>query len=244
MVQTNSPDTQRTPGLINWLGYLALTFLLALPAAVLTVRAGVWQQGLLIYAISCLAAVLLLALSAILLLLPRFAPWRKAIATRAAFTLPGTLLVLSLLAGGSYPPIHDISTDLQDPPVFTAAQQVRGPDSNSLDIDPETIAQQQTAYPDLQPIIIRGSIDEAFDLAVQAATELGWDIYLQDRNAGTIEAVATTNIMGFKDDVVIRVRGNAEGSRVDLRSVSRVGVSDVGANAKRIRAFSERLQGH
>jgi uncharacterized protein (DUF1499 family) len=82
-------------------------------------------------------------------------------------------------------------------------------------------------------------IDQAFDRAVTVAGELGWEIYHQDRNTGVIEAVDTTAIMAFKDDVVIRLRTNADGTLVDMRSVSRVGISDIGANAKRIRAFQE-----
>jgi uncharacterized protein (DUF1499 family) len=81
-----------------------------------------------------------------------------------------------------------------------------------------------------------------FDKAVQVATAMGWDIYLQDRNAGIIEAVDTTAVMGFRDDIVIRVRTNEEGALVDLRSVSRVGVGDLGANAKRIKAFLDAVQ--
>ena len=72
---------------------------------------------------------------------------------------------------------------------------------------------------------------------------MGWDIYNQDRNTGVIEAVDTTAIMAFQDDIVIRVRTNAQGTLLDLRSVSRVGVSDIGANAKRIRAFQQRFSG-
>jgi len=85
-------------------------------------------------------------------------------------------------------------------------------------------------------------IDAAFDRALQMAQALGWEIYHQDRNAGVIEAVDTTAIMAFKDDVVIRVRSNAQGTLLDLRSVSRVGVGDLGANAKRIRTFEQRFQ--
>ena len=85
-------------------------------------------------------------------------------------------------------------------------------------------------------------MDEAFNRALQTAADLGWEVYHQDREAGVIEAVATTRIMGFKDDVVIRVRGSHDGAQVDLRSVSRVGEGDIGANAKRIRAFLEAFQ--
>lgn len=233
-------QSPRLPGLINWIGYLAITLLAILPLAVLTVRSGAWQQGLMLYAIACLGATALMALSVLLLLLPRFNSWRGAIVGRALFALPGTLLLSMMLAGrGDIPPIHDISTDTDDPPVFTAAPEQRGEGSNSLEILAETIEQQRRDYPELQTLLTDIPIDDAFGRAVVVAGNLGWDIYHQDRNAGVIEAVDTTAIMAFKDDVVIRLRTNADGTLVDLRSVSRVGISDLGANAKRIRAFQE-----
>lgn len=235
-------EPQNRPALVNWLGYLALTFLVALPLGVLMVRSGAWQQGLLVYAVSCLAAVILFAMALVMMLLPRFAHWRKALASRALLTLPGTLLFLSILGGGGHPPIHDISTDLEDPLVFTAAAQQRGPQANSLETDPATIEQQVQSYPDLQTFRSSAAFDAVFDTALQVAADMGWDVYREDRNAGVIEAVATTAIMGFKDDVIIRVRTNADGSLVDMRSVSRVGVSDMGANAARIRAFQQALR--
>ncbi len=242
-MNTTTPQTPaRQPAAVNWLGYLALTFLLALPLAVLTVRAGAWQQGLLVYAISCLAAVILLLLALIMLLLPRYAGWRRAVAGRALLTLPGVLLFLSILAGRGYPPIHDISTDLQDPPVFSAAEQQRGPAANTLDTNPETRRLQREGYPDLTTLTSPAPFDRVFDAVVQVATDMGWQIYLQDRNAGIVEAVATTAIMGFRDDVVVRVRTNADGSLVDMRSVSRVGIGDMGANASRIRTFQQALR--
>ena len=244
MTRESSLRSGQQPALVNWLGYLALTFLLTLPLAVLTVRAGAWQQGLLVYAISCLAAVILLLAALVMLLLPRFADWRRAVAWRALLTLPGALLFLSIIGGGNHPPIHDISTDLDDPLVFTAALERRGATANSLDTDPETLGLQREHYPDLQTLESTAAFEQVFDTVLQVATALGWDIYLQDRNAGIVEAVATTAIMGFRDDVVIRVRTNAAGSLVDLRSVSRVGVGDLGANAARIRAFQQALRDH
>jgi len=232
----------KIPGLVNWAGYIALTLLLVLPLSVLAVRSGGWQLGLLLYAIACLGSILLLLLFIVLLLLPRFAPWRKAIALRALLVIPGTALLLSLAGGGGSPRIHDITTDTRDPPTFTMAAQQRGTGSNPLEIDQEVIAQQQQAYPDMQTLVSPLSIDETYSRALQVATDLGWKIYHQDRNAGVIEAVVTTRIMAFKDDVVIRLRSTAQGTLVDLRSVSRVGEGDIGANAKRIRAFREAFQ--
>jgi len=242
MSQAMDARTGQTPALVNWLGYLALALLLALPAAVLMVRSGAWQQGLLVYAIACAGAAVLVLLAVLLMLLPRFSSWRKPIAGRALLALPGALLMLSLLGAGNYPRIHDISTDLQDPPRFTAAEQLRGPDSNSLLTDAETMAAQAQAYPDLQTLQTDLAFEELFERAVRVASDMGWEIYLQDANAGVIEAVDTTAIMGFKDDIVVRVRTNETGALIDLRSVSRVGIGDLGANAKRIQTFMAALQ--
>ena len=236
-------DTDKLPGAINWLGYLAITLLLTTPLAVLTVRSGAWQQGLLLYALSCLGSALVLLAALLFLVLPRFSAWRSATGKRALFAIPGTLLMLSLLTGrGDYPPIHDISTDLDTPPEFVMGSQQRGEDSNSLALDEEVMAQQKAAYPDLQTLVISAPIEEAFARAAATAENMGWEIYHQDLDQGIIEAVDTTSIMGFKDDVVIRLRTNAKGTLLDLRSVSRVGVSDLGANASRIRAFLANFQ--
>lgn len=235
-------QTQNTPRLVSWIGYLGITTLAALPLAVLTVRSGVWQQGLLLYALGCLGAALLLLTAIVMMLLPRFAPWRVAISQRAVLTVPGTLLLLSLLGSrGDIPPIHDITTDTADPPAFSAARAQRGAGANSLDVVPETIEAQLAAYPQLATIRTDSSIESAFYRAGVIAREMGWEIYREDLNAGYIEAVDTTAIMGFKDDIVIRLRTNAGGTLVDLRSVSRVGVSDLGANAARINAFIEQF---
>jgi len=240
----NMDTEKKMPALVRWPGYLAITLLLALPIAVIMVRAGTWQQGLLLYAISCLGATALLALFIVLLMLPGYAPWRSALRQRALVTLPGTLLLAILLAGGGdYPPIHDITTDVSDPPVFTAAQAQRGPHSNSLEIKPDFIEQQVAAYPDISTTRTDLDIENAFARALKVARELGWDIYYEDLNAGVIEAVDTTNIMAFKDDIVIRLQTDAQGTLLDLRSVSRVGRGDIGANAKRIRKFAQAFAG-
>ena len=230
------------PAVVNWLGYLAVTLLLILPLSVLMVRNGDWQQGLLMYAIACLGSTLLIILAIVLLLRTRFNLWRKDILQRALFALPGAALLLALTSGGSYPTIHDITTDTADPPRFTSAASQRGADSNSLEIDEEVIQQQQEAYPNLQTLVTPLPIEDAYRLALEVATDMGWDIYRQDSNAMVIEAVDTTGIMGFKDDVVVRVRSSARGTLVDLRSVSRVGEGDLGANAARINAFVNAFQ--
>jgi len=182
-------------------------------------------------------------MSVIMLLLRRFAPWRSNISLNILFAFPGTLLLLSLLGNGEVPRIHDITTDTENPPVFTRAQEVRGADANTLDIKPDSIAQQRAAYPDLKTLRSSLSPDKAFDRALRTAQDLGWEVYYQDREAGIIEAVDTTRFMAFKDDVVIRIGRDNRGTKLDVRSVSRVGQGDVGANAKRIRRFLEAFQG-
>ncbi len=229
---------QQPSTLVNWLGYLAITLLLLIPLAVLTVRSGAWQQGLLLYALACLGSALTLLVLVILSLLPRFAPQRRALRLRSLAALPGAALIAIQLAGsGDYPPIHDVSTDTGDPPRFVTASKVRGEGANSLDIKADSLDAQRAAYPDLATLRTDLSIESAFAHAVEVAESLGWEVYHQDLNQGLVEAVDTTAIMGFKDDVVIRLRTDEAGTKIDLRSVSRVGVGDIGANAKRIRAF-------
>jgi uncharacterized protein (DUF1499 family) len=143
----------------------------------------------------------------------------------------------------TYPPIHDVSTDLADPPAFVAVLPLRADAPNPPEHEGETVASlQRGAYPDLGPLMVALPVDSAFGLAAAAAREMGWEMVSQDREAGRIEATATTPWFGFPDDVVIRVTSAAGIARVDVRSKSRVGRGDVGANAKRIRAYLERLR--
>jgi len=156
----------------------------------------------------------------------------------ATFALPWSLQ----RTARSVPPIHDISTDTNDPPRFVDVLPLRLDASNGSDYAGDSIAQlQRAAYPDVQPIQLPVTSGEAFTQAYAATERMGWDIAGADSASGRIEATATTTWFGFKDDVVIRVRGNGSGSRVDVRSTSRVGRSDVGANAARIRAYRQEL---
>lgn len=230
-IQTNSR-------LVNTLGYIGVTLLVTLPLAVFAVRSGHWQQGLMLYALTCALSTLALLGGLVLLILPRYRPWRPHLLARYMLLLPGTLLLLGVLASrGDHPPIHDISTDLADPPTFTHADSLRGTTSNSLEIKPDSLAQQQQAYPELHTLRSPMAAPEAFRRALEVAADLGWEVVYQDADNWRIEAVDTTAIMGFRDDIAVRIRSSAEGSVVDLRSVSRVGVGDLGANAARIRAF-------
>jgi uncharacterized protein (DUF1499 family) len=140
---------------------------------------------------------------------------------------------------GSSANIHNISTDLETPPQFIAAIKERGSNSNPLDYSGDIASIQRQFFPDVAPINSDKSQQQAFEHAISTAKNLGWRVYASDAAQGRIEAVDTTLWFGFKDDIVIRIQGLENGSRVDLRSVSRVGRSDLGANAKRILKFTE-----
>lgn len=143
---------------------------------------------------------------------------------------------------GSVPPIHDISTDTTRPPEFVAVLPLRADAPNPVAYGgPEVAAAQMAGYPDLKTHHVNAAPTQAFERALQAARGLGWNIIAADPAAGRIEATDTTFWFGFKDDVVIRIEADASGSKVDVRSLSRVGGSDVGANAARIRAFLKAL---
>jgi uncharacterized protein (DUF1499 family) len=142
----------------------------------------------------------------------------------------------------SVPPIHDISTDTDDPPRFVAVLEKRAGASNPSEYGgPEIAAQQHKAYPDVRPVTLSDPPARAFARALEAARGQGWEIVAEDPAEGRIEATDTTRWFGFKDDIVIRVKPEGAGSRIDVRSVSRVGRSDVGKNASRIRAYVKAL---
>jgi uncharacterized protein (DUF1499 family) len=141
------------------------------------------------------------------------------------------------------PPIHDITTDLENPPTFQAIVPLRADAPNALDRSPELTRQQREGYPDLAPITLPRPSAEVFDRALAAAQAAGWEIVTADKGAGRIEATDTTRWFGFKDDVVVRITPWGSGTRVDVRSVSRVGRGDVGTNARRIREYLDDLQG-
>jgi len=184
-----------------------------------------------------------------------------------AFAMIVPLVGLGQLAGAknkvaSLPFIHDITTDTQDVPTFTDAimsERAQVENVNTVDYagkmaptsektaDGKPVmklvsALQSQAYPNVRPLIMSGSPDVAFGQARAVAKTMGWKIKSDDVSTGIIEATDSTFWYGFKDDVVIRIReSEGGGSVVDIRSVSRVGMSDIGANAARIRTFLKKM---
>jgi uncharacterized protein (DUF1499 family) len=141
------------------------------------------------------------------------------------------------------PKIHDISTDTSDPPAFVDVLPMRTGAKNPVDYKPETAAEQKRGYPDIAPLRLDVPPVEAFNRAEHAARAMGWQIVSVSPAALRIEATDTTLLFGFKDDVVIRVRPQGTGSVLDVRSLSRIGGSDIGTNAKRVRRFLKEVTG-
>jgi len=161
-------------------------------------------------------------------------------ATLAILLAVGTAAVPLAMqrAAQSVPHIHDITTDTETPPAFVALRGVRERSPNGADYGgPAVAAEQRRGYPDLAPLSLRVPPDRAFAMVEATAKALGWQVSAVVPAEGRLEATDTTKWFGFKDDIVVRVAPTLDGSRVDIRSVSRLGQSDLGANARRIHAF-------
>jgi uncharacterized protein (DUF1499 family) len=237
-------------GRVAYLGFaLAVIAALAAAAAGLGSRAELWtfRGGFEVLKWAAWAGLAAAAISLLGLALGFGAP------RRGSTLLLGTLgLVIGLVTAWipwswkqraeQVPPIHDISTDLSDPPAFEAILPLRADAPNSSEYGGDSIAaQQRDGYPDLGPLTLDAPPEAVFLRAVETGREMGWEIVESDPDRGRIEATATTPWFGFKDDVVVRIQSEAGGSRVDVRSVSRVGRSDVGTNARRIEEYFEML---
>ena len=230
---------------------LALTALgaLALGLAALGGRGDWWdfRTGFVLFRAALyggLAAVVVTLTGLVLALLARAGRAALlALATLAALAAVAALPVSYLLAAGRVPPIHDVSTDLDDPPRFVAVLARRQGAPNPADHGGAALAARQRAgYPDLGPARFEPPPDRVLARAVEVARGLGWEIVAAVPAEGRLEATDRTRWLGFRDDVVVRVRPDGAGTRVDVRSVSRVGVSDLGANARRIRGFLDALR--
>ena len=149
-----------------------------------------------------------------------------------------------ILSGVGKPPIHDITTDTLNPPPFVAVLPLRAGAPNPPEYAGGAAAdQQRRAYPDIAPLVVHLSASAAFDRVDAAVRDLGWELVGSDRTSGRIEATDTTFWFGFKDDVVVRItEDSGQGSRIDVRSKSRVGVGDLGTNARRVRELLSRLR--
>jgi uncharacterized protein (DUF1499 family) len=175
---------------------------------------------------------------------------------RKTVTLGSTImaLLLSTIAiaiplsmlnkGKSVPPIHDISTDLVNPPEFVAIAPLRADAPNPVEYaGVEVATQQRAAYPELQTLNYTQSKSELVEATKQVIDHLGWQLVNIDADQGIVEATDRTMWFGFKDDVIVRITDNGSKRLVDIRSKSRVGGSDLGKNAERIHKLIEELDG-
>ncbi len=213
-------------------------------------RLGIWgfQTGLLLIVP---AGVLLAAIGLLVALVSVFVSKKRGylgdpptlFISMAICTVIIVTMGMQFQKGASVPAIHNITTDTADPPQFTQAiVELRGEGSNPLDYDAETLApQQQVAYPEVKTLTVSAAPAATVGQVVAALQDMGLEIVAVDEAGGVVEATDTTFWFGFKDDVVVRVRPSDAGSIVDVRSVSRVGLSDLGANAARIMDLLGRL---
>lgn len=156
--------------------------------------------------------------------------------------IPLAFVVPQMMKAQSVPGIHDISTDTDNPPEFSVLVAERKETDNDLVYEDEvlgsdTAAEQQKAYPSVKSIASDLSVADATNRAANILADQGVEVINVDAEQGIVEATATTQWFGFKDDVVVRVQADGDLTIVDMRSVSRVGRSDIGANAARIEAF-------
>lgn len=222
----------------------ALLLLVAGPGT----RFGVWEYGtgLLLMRGAFFVGLVAAIVALILLIVPKTRRGRGAtlVAALAIGLVTAWVPYNGYRTVMSLPFIHDISTDTENPPQFVDVVPLRADAKNPVEYAGEEVAaQQREAYPDIHTLEFPGPAAATFSDALDVAEKMGWDIVAADSDEGRIEATATTLWFGFKDDVVIRVEPTASGSRLDIRSKSRVGRSDVGANAARIRAFIAALEG-
>jgi len=203
-------------------------------------------------AIATLAGALFFAFVAILLAFGAFVViWREG--TRGlGLSVTALGIGLFMLAYPGYlayrfytlPAINDITTDANDPPRFEAVARLRPRGANPVAYPgADAAALQRRFYSDIEPLLVSVTPQEAFDAAMTVITKRKWRVVdsrapQAGRREGRIEAVARTPVMGFRDDVVVRIRPVEDGARVDMRSASRYGRHDFGANASRIRSLS------
>jgi uncharacterized protein (DUF1499 family) len=207
---------------------LALLAVVLLAASGLGVRAGLWpfRFGFALFATSLFAGLAAAGAAAVALATPRLRArplWVALVLGLAAAAVP----LDHVRRVKTLPYINDITTDTENPPQFAPAKPY----------EKHFAELQRIGYPRLAPLELALPPAQAFAHALAVAREMDWQIVAADEKGGRLEATATTRWFGFKDDVVVRVAPRGAGSRIDVRSKSRVGRSDLGANAKRIQEF-------
>jgi len=220
--------------------------------AIVIVRGGILE---IIPSLAAVGGAFILAFIAMLLALAAFVViWREGL-QGFGMAMTAMLVGIAILGYPAYlgakayrlPAIADITTDPIDPPRFEAIARLRSRDANPIVYAGLRAAElQRTAYPNIEPLVVATTPQQAFDSAVEVINKRKWRIVdarapQAARRDGRIEAVARTPILGFRDDVVVRVRPDPDGARIDIRSTSRYGRHDFGTNAARVNALSEAI---
>lgn len=234
-----------------WARRMALFALVASILSIMIVRSGLLEirpaMATFVGALAFAAMAILLAFAAFIVI------WRQGIdgfgsALLALFIGSALLLYPAYLALQAYrlPAITDVVTDPDDPPRFETVAQLRTRDANPVAYPGQAFAEKQRmAYPDVEPLVVTSTPQQAYDTAIAIITKRRWRIIVdrkpQARREGHIEAIARTPIMGFGEDVVLRVRADGEGARIDMRSATRYGPHDLGGNASRITKLLEEI---
>ena len=239
--------------LANWSQRLALFALVVALLAVIIVRGNLVEA---VPGFAVLASALVIAAVAVALAAGAFVViWRNGNPgfgrALAALVLGGLIVAYPAYLGARNfraPAISDITTDTTDPPRFEAIARVRPRDANPIAYAGAEVAERQrAAYPDIVPLQTAAAVNDAYAAALEVLNGRKWRVVdartpQAGRRDGRIEAVARTPIMGFRDDVVVRVRPSGSGARIDIRSASRYGRSDFGSNAQRIRSLLEEIE--
>lgn len=250
----------RTPHpIVKWIARIGVVLGIGAPVTAVAMALGTgagmvdWQTSLgslrnLTYASMAGGGLSLIALVAFLVR----KHWKRVLWPLVAIVMAGGFVGYASYSFGkaaTVPPIHDITTDLSNPPEFEtltlradnreAVPDGGRPELEALDNAARWRRWHEEAYADIQPILVPVSVPDAVAAAEQLVADRGWELAIADPATGRVEATATVSIYRFKDDVVLRItpNPNGEGSVVNMRSVSRVGISDLGVNGDRIRAF-------
>src|SRR6266508_2666327 len=237
---------QPTSQLAVWARRMALFSLIATILAIIIVRSGLLEIR---PALVTFGGALALSVIALLLAFAAFVVIWKDGLLGMGYALTAIGIGVALLAYPAYlglkayrlPWIYDITTDPIDPPRFEALARIRPRDANPIIYAGLSAAEQQrNAYPEIEPLGTNATAQAAYDAVLAVVNKRRWRVVdarapQAGRREGHIEAVARTPIMGFRDDVVVRIRAEPDGARIDARSSSRYGMSDFGANAARLR---------
>ncbi len=231
-------------------GGLALVVALMAAMAGLGSRWGLWnfRTGFTLLRWSAYGGIAVMLISALAMYRTKPGEGRKGLSIAVVALIVGFMAVgipwQATRAGAGLPPIHDITTDTENPPVFVAVAPLRANDPNPVSYEGAEIAQQQlAAYPDIRPVILDLPRDRAFQRALDVASRRGWRIVEANEVDGRIEATDRTFWFGFRDDVVIRLTPLNGRTVVDVRSKSRVGRGDLGTNARRVREYLSDVAG-